>query len=74
MRRLQPSLLSHIERPQVTCLNESSDHPVTNVLQKNGGFLESEADEQLLINLPVRSVLLPCSFDLNLIFLLAIAR
>ncbi|XP_065841460.1 thioredoxin-like protein 1 [Oscarella lobularis] len=40
------------------CLNESDDHPFEGALQKGGGYLESDCDEQLLIavafNQPVK--------------------
>lgn len=33
------------------CLNESDDHPLSNCLNSDTGFLESDVDEQLILNL-----------------------
>ncbi|KAK3275631.1 hypothetical protein CYMTET_16251 [Cymbomonas tetramitiformis] len=50
-------LLEQIDFSQVYCLNEQSSHPITNTLKQgyredDGLFLESDADEQLLIYVP----------------------
>ena len=36
------------------CLNESDDHPLSNCLNDDNGFLESDVDEQLIICLTFR--------------------
>lgn len=36
------------------CLNESDDHPLSNCLNDDTGFLESDVDEQLIICLTFR--------------------
>jgi len=35
--------------PECECLNESDDHTFAHALSKNGGYLESDADAQLII-------------------------
>lgn len=51
------SLLEHLDIRQINCLNESEDHPLISILSsksKNtgGSYLSSDADEQLLLNIP----------------------
>ena len=55
-RAIMADLLEHLELPQCTCLNASSDHPIRHCLDAehkndNSSFLESDADEELLIHL-----------------------
>lgn len=40
-----------INKQQSSCLNESSKHPFSNVLTNSDSFLESDADEQLLLDI-----------------------
>eukprot|EP01061_Rhynchopus_euleeides_P011579 TRINITY_DN21134_c0_g1_i1.p1 TRINITY_DN21134_c0_g1~~TRINITY_DN21134_c0_g1_i1.p1 ORF type:complete len:195 (+),score=49.02 TRINITY_DN21134_c0_g1_i1:69-587(+) len=53
-------LYEHIERPNVECLNESPEHTVANIFGSGDGagagssFLESDTDEELLVNVPFR--------------------
>ncbi|KAK7096274.1 thioredoxin-like protein 1 [Littorina saxatilis] len=42
---------SMISKAQCECLNESDDHPLAHALTTKGGFLESDCDEQLIINI-----------------------
>lgn len=35
-----------------TCLDEDADHPVANVFHEGASFLQSDADHQLLLNIP----------------------
>ncbi|KAI0807046.1 PITH domain-containing protein, partial [Fomes fomentarius] len=51
------SLLTHLDTPQLTCLNESPAHTLKSIVEgkkKNTGsaYVLSEADEQLLLNIP----------------------
>jgi hypothetical protein len=53
--RSQTSLNSMIDAQQVVCLNESVEHTIRDLLKGGGDkWLESDADEQLLIHIPVR--------------------
>ncbi|XP_025084263.1 thioredoxin-like protein 1 [Pomacea canaliculata] len=44
-------LSSFINKSQCECLNESDDHPLAHAFAAKGGFLESDCDEQLIINI-----------------------
>ncbi|KAK6904172.1 thioredoxin [Kwoniella mangroviensis CBS 8886] len=51
------SLLKHIVSNGLSCLNESSDHPLSSIVGPNPGpkgtsYLESDADAELLISIP----------------------
>lgn len=57
----QVDLVEFIEWPSLECLNEKNSHTHANALKQgyrddDGLFLESDADEQLLINLPFMQV------------------
>lgn len=43
-----------IVKSSCECLNESDDHPLSNCLNDDTGFLESDVDEQLIICLTFR--------------------
>lgn len=43
-------LSSYIAKTGCECLNESDDHPLTQAFTTKGGYLESDCDEQLIIN------------------------
>jgi len=47
------SLLSHIDTSQTTCLNEATSHGIKSIIPtaSSGGYLESDADEQLLLGI-----------------------
>lgn len=47
------SLLSYIDKLNSSCLNEAQSHRLKDLF--SGGYLESDADEQLLLSLPVGS-------------------
>ncbi len=50
------SISNHISIDGVVCLNEDSDHPVTNILNPDPtNFLRSDVDPQLLISIPFQS-------------------
>ncbi|SCZ93851.1 BZ3500_MvSof-1268-A1-R1_Chr6-3g08925 [Microbotryum saponariae] len=52
---------SGIDMAQVHCLNESADHTIRHLLRGEGDkYLESDADEQLLLQIPVRPRLGSC--------------
>ncbi|KAK3590873.1 hypothetical protein CHS0354_033801 [Potamilus streckersoni] len=40
-----------INKFQCECLNESDDHPLSQCLTTKGGYLQSDCDEQLIINI-----------------------
>nr|QWA14831.1 thioredoxin [Diaphanosoma celebensis] len=44
-------LATFISKPGCECLNEADDHPLEAGLSSNPGYLESDCDEQLIINL-----------------------
>ncbi|KWU43554.1 thioredoxin-like protein 1-like protein [Rhodotorula sp. JG-1b] len=49
------SLNSQIDQSQVHCLNESSEHMLKDMLRGGGDkWLESDADEQLLLHIPIQ--------------------
>ncbi|XP_057303828.1 thioredoxin-like protein 1 [Hydractinia symbiolongicarpus] len=45
------SLASFINPAGCNCLNESDDHVHSNVFKKEGGYLESDCDEQLILTI-----------------------
>ena len=45
----QVDLTDVVEKNQLNCLNEVRSHPVANILTANDTYLESDTDEQLLI-------------------------
>jgi hypothetical protein len=51
------SLLSSLDPSQINCLNESSAHTLKSLLSSDpittSDYLLSDADEQLLLNIPV---------------------
>eukprot|EP00754_Rhynchopus_humris_P044767 Rhum_TRINITY_DN4382_c0_g1::Rhum_TRINITY_DN4382_c0_g1_i1::g.14140::m.14140 len=53
-------LYENIDRQKVECLNESPEHTVANIFSSGddggaaGAHLESDADEELLLNIPMR--------------------
>ena len=58
--RQKSSLLEFLDTTQVNCGNESASHDLKSILSTkslntSSAYLESDADEQLLINIPVRS-------------------
>lgn len=44
-------LTPFILKAQCECLNESDDHPFTHCLTPEGGFLQSDCDEQLILSI-----------------------
>jgi len=44
---LQMDLSTFIHKQQCECLNESDDHPFVHCLTSDGGYLESDCDEQV---------------------------
>lgn len=59
LRHAQTSLNSSIDLSQIHCLNEASGHTIKDLLRGGGDkWLESDADEQLLLQIPVRILVL----------------
>lgn len=55
--RSQVSLNGQIDNSQVHCLNESPERPLKDLLRNGGSkdtWLESDADEQLLLHIPIQ--------------------
>ena len=44
-------LITFITKAQCECLNESDEHSFTQCLTADGGYLESDCDEQLIISI-----------------------
>lgn len=55
-----------ILKQQCECLNESDDHPFTHCLTADGGFLQSDCDEQVILLTHRKIVLLKLKFQLIL--------
>ncbi|CAK1599469.1 unnamed protein product [Parnassius mnemosyne] len=47
----QMDLATFITKSECECLNESDDHPLAHALNSGGGYLASDCDEQLIINI-----------------------
>lgn len=61
----QVSLLEFLDLSQLNCLNEDSTHTLKSIVDqkernKSDSYLESDADEQLLLNIPVRVYQILC--------------
>ncbi|KAG8953998.1 hypothetical protein FRC04_000982 [Tulasnella sp. 424] len=59
--QLQVSLLEYLDLTQVNCLNENPEHTLKSIIEsrlRNSGpaYLESDADEQLLLTIPFNQV------------------
>ncbi|CAF4782494.1 thioredoxin-like protein 1 [Pieris napi] len=44
-------LVTFITKSECECLNEADNHPLTHALTSGGGYLASDCDEQLIINI-----------------------
>lgn len=49
-------LATFIMKGQCECLNESDDHPFEHSLSAQGGYLQSDCDEQLIISVTFNQV------------------
>lgn len=45
-----------ISKQECECLNEADDHPMIHCLTSNGGFLQSDCDEQLILSITFNQV------------------
>lgn len=54
MLNLQMDLTTFIMKGQCECLNESDDNTFEHCLTAEGGYLESDCDEQLIISVSFR--------------------
>ncbi|KAJ3015006.1 hypothetical protein HKX48_004823 [Thoreauomyces humboldtii] len=57
-------LTEMITLPQLECLNQSADHVVRNAFEKTEAFLESDVDEQLILNIPFNQAVKVHSFKI----------
>ncbi|KIM19935.1 hypothetical protein M408DRAFT_18669 [Serendipita vermifera MAFF 305830] len=66
------SLLEFLDRPQINCLNESTEHTFKSIMSgssrnTSAAYLESDVDEQLILNIPfnqtvrIRGISIKCS-------------
>lgn len=44
-------LNTFISKRECECLNESDEHPMTHCFVQNGGYLQSDVDEQLIMSI-----------------------
>ncbi|KAK6184811.1 hypothetical protein SNE40_007193 [Patella caerulea] len=58
-------LSSFLLKSECECLNESDDHPYTHALTSKGGYLESDCDEQLIIQLSFNQAVKIHSMKIN---------
>ncbi|XP_055840807.1 thioredoxin-like protein 1 [Episyrphus balteatus] len=49
-------LNTFISKQQCECLNESDDHPMLHCFEPNGGYLQSDCDEQLILSVTFNQV------------------
>ncbi|KAI9588691.1 thioredoxin-like protein 1 [Glossina fuscipes] len=49
-------LNSFISKQECECLNESDDHPLSHCLASEGGYLQSDCDEQLILSITFNQV------------------
>ncbi|KPJ06655.1 Thioredoxin-like protein 1 [Papilio machaon] len=49
-------LVTFITKSECECLNESDDHPLAHALNNGNGYLASDCDEQLIINITFNQV------------------
>lgn len=45
-------LIDFIDRTQIDCLNQSTEHELQNIFKSDSSYLESDVDEQLIIVIP----------------------
>lgn len=50
-------LVTFITKNECECLNEADDHPLAHALNSGGGYLASDCDEQLIINITFNQVI-----------------
>lgn len=50
-------LVTFITKSECECLNEADDHPLAHGLNSGGGYLASDCDEQLIINISFNQVI-----------------
>lgn len=53
---VQMDLVTFITKSECECLNESDDHPLAHALNNGSGYLASDCDEQLIINITFNQV------------------
>jgi hypothetical protein len=61
----QMDLQSFIMKAQCECLNESDEHSLEHGLNSGGGYLQSDCDEQVLVDKNLTTILLCFAFAVN---------
>lgn len=58
-----------ITKSECECLNEADDHPLAHALTSGGGYLASDCDEQLIINIAFNQVSILTGLFISTIFI-----
>lgn len=59
-------LATFITKSECECLNEADNHPMAHCLTSGAGYLASDCDEQLIINISFNQVNILSTFLMNI--------